>query len=106
MANNQQHSAQSAVGGSSNPVQLASSPVEGVWDEERLENAMETLKEMHIQVGYGRADKLLPLTNSQLRNLRTTIPRLIAPLTVKQLSRTFPSVPGFEQHNLELRLGP
>ncbi|KAL2068117.1 hypothetical protein VTL71DRAFT_16215 [Oculimacula yallundae] len=43
---------------------------EGIWDEERLENAMKTLKEMHIQ----------------LRGLRTTIPRLISPLTTKQPS--------------------
>ncbi|KAI6250991.1 hypothetical protein HI914_00550 [Erysiphe necator] len=38
-----------------------------VWDEERFELAMKTLKEMHIQ----------------LRNLRTTIPRLLAPLTLQ-----------------------
>ncbi|KAK0099865.1 hypothetical protein ONS95_013307 [Cadophora gregata] len=45
--------------------------VEGeVWDEERLEKAMKTMKEMHIQ----------------LRDLRTTLPRLIAPLTKKQPS--------------------
>ncbi|KAM3080933.1 hypothetical protein ACMFMG_004893 [Clarireedia jacksonii] len=52
--------------------QQASAPEAGedVWDEERLEQAMKTLKEMHIQV----------------RNLRTTIPRLIAPLTTKQPS--------------------
>jgi hypothetical protein len=30
---------------------LASSSVEDEWDEERLEKAMKTLKEMHIQVG-------------------------------------------------------
>jgi hypothetical protein len=30
---------------------LASSPGEDKWDEERLEKAMNTLKEMHIQVG-------------------------------------------------------
>ncbi|KAH6715529.1 hypothetical protein BKA61DRAFT_356496 [Leptodontidium sp. MPI-SDFR-AT-0119] len=45
-------------------------PDEEVWDEERLEKAMKTLKEMHIQ----------------LRGLRTTLPRLIAPLTTKQPS--------------------
>ncbi|POS87084.1 hypothetical protein EPUL_000493 [Erysiphe pulchra] len=38
-----------------------------VWNEERIEMAMKTLKEMHIQ----------------LRNLRTSIPRLIAPLTAQ-----------------------
>ncbi|RKF74865.1 hypothetical protein GcM1_237076 [Golovinomyces cichoracearum] len=37
------------------------------WDEERLDKALKTLKEMHIQ----------------LRNLRTTIPRIIAPLTTQ-----------------------
>jgi len=45
-------------------------PVEDVWDEEKLEKAMKTLKEMHIQ----------------LRGLRTTIPRLISPLATKQPS--------------------
>jgi len=52
-------------------------PEEEIWDEERLEKAMKTLKEMHIQ----------------LRGLRTTLPRLIAPLTTKQPSRMhiFPS---------------
>ncbi|KAH9215703.1 hypothetical protein DL95DRAFT_435461 [Leptodontidium sp. 2 PMI_412] len=45
-------------------------PDEEIWDEERLEKAMKTLKEMHIQ----------------LRGLRTTLPRLIAPLTTKQPS--------------------
>ncbi|PMD49183.1 uncharacterized protein K444DRAFT_622743 [Hyaloscypha bicolor E] len=49
---------------------LASSPGEDKWDEERLEKAMNTLKEMHIQ----------------LRGLRTAVPRLIAPLTTKQPS--------------------
>ncbi|KAE9374446.1 hypothetical protein N431DRAFT_481655 [Stipitochalara longipes BDJ] len=43
---------------------------EDEWDEEKLEKAMQTLKEMHIQ----------------LRGLRTTIPRLIAPLATKQSS--------------------
>ncbi|KUJ11735.1 uncharacterized protein LY89DRAFT_625214 [Mollisia scopiformis] len=50
--------------GASNPA------VEDVWDEERLEKAMKTLKEMHIQ----------------LRGLRTTVPRLISPLATKQPS--------------------
>jgi len=40
------------------------------WDEERLEDAMKTLKEMHIQ----------------LRGLRTTVPRLLSPLTTRQPS--------------------
>jgi len=56
--------------GSENGQQLNPAPLEDVWDEERLEKAMKTLKEMHIQ----------------LRGLRTTIPRLIAPLTTKQPS--------------------
>ncbi|RDL34987.1 Uncharacterized protein BP5553_06918 [Venustampulla echinocandica] len=43
---------------------------EDAWDEKRLEEAMARLKDMHIQ----------------LRNLRTTIPRLLAPLTTKQPS--------------------
>ncbi|RKF63421.1 hypothetical protein OnM2_025017 [Erysiphe neolycopersici] len=38
-----------------------------IWNEEQLEMAMKTLKEMHIQ----------------LRNLRTSIPRLLAPLTAQ-----------------------
>ncbi|RFU24033.1 hypothetical protein B7463_g12303, partial [Scytalidium lignicola] len=43
---------------------------EDVWDEQRLEDALKTLNEMYIQV----------------RGLRTTITRLIAPLTSKQPS--------------------
>ncbi|KAA8573021.1 hypothetical protein MFRU_027g00690 [Monilinia fructicola] len=43
---------------------------EEVWDEAKLEQAMKTLKEMHIQC----------------RNLRSTIPRLLAPLATKQQS--------------------
>ncbi|KAF8862022.1 hypothetical protein BDZ45DRAFT_671331 [Acephala macrosclerotiorum] len=57
---------QDAAGQQPGPEQAA----EEVWDEERLEKAMKTLKEMHIQ----------------LRELRTTIPRLIAPLATKQPS--------------------
>ncbi|KAH8683214.1 hypothetical protein BGZ60DRAFT_214569 [Tricladium varicosporioides] len=63
----------SAQGGSNNgqPVANMGAGVDGEnWDEEKLEEAMKRLKEMHIQ----------------LRNLRTTIPRLIAPLTTKQPS--------------------
>ncbi|CAG8955228.1 hypothetical protein HYFRA_00007244 [Hymenoscyphus fraxineus] len=41
-----------------------------VWDEERLEQGLERLKELHIQ----------------LRSLRTCIPRLLEPLTTKQPS--------------------
>lgn len=33
----------------------ASNSAEDEWDEERLENAMNTLKEMHIQVGSPRS---------------------------------------------------
>ncbi|TVY84792.1 hypothetical protein LSUE1_G001023 [Lachnellula suecica] len=40
------------------------------WDEEKLEKALARLKEMHIQ----------------LKNLRTTVPRLLEPLTKKQPS--------------------
>ncbi|ESZ99348.1 hypothetical protein SBOR_0273 [Sclerotinia borealis F-4128] len=43
---------------------------EEVWDEAKLEQAMKTLKEMHIQC----------------RNLRSTIPRLLTPLATKQQS--------------------
>ncbi|KAH8821538.1 hypothetical protein F5884DRAFT_850761 [Xylogone sp. PMI_703] len=43
---------------------------EDAWDEQRLEDSLKTLNEMYIQV----------------RRLRTTIPRLIAPLTSKQPS--------------------
>ncbi|KAL5319782.1 hypothetical protein ACEPPN_012839 [Leptodophora sp. 'Broadleaf-Isolate-01'] len=62
-------------------------PDEEIWDEERLEKAMKTLKEMHIQVGFDKISKIwLRLRIVQLRGLRTTLPRLIAPLTTKQPS--------------------
>ncbi|KAI9052265.1 hypothetical protein LZ554_003622 [Drepanopeziza brunnea f. sp. 'monogermtubi'] len=50
----------------------AQDPMDGkdTGEEEQLEQALETLKEMHIQ----------------LRGLRTTIPRLVAPLATKQPS--------------------
>ncbi|KAI9740711.1 MAG: hypothetical protein M1818_004676 [Claussenomyces sp. TS43310] len=48
----------------------AVNPPEAVWDQERLEAALASLKDMYIQ----------------LRELRSTIPRLIEPLTVKQPS--------------------
>ncbi|CAL3965747.1 hypothetical protein PZA11_002622 [Diplocarpon coronariae] len=52
------------------PVAPALEGKEDVGEEEQLEQALKTLKEMHIQ----------------LRGLRTTVPRLIAPLTSKQSS--------------------
>ncbi|OWP02606.1 hypothetical protein B2J93_6439 [Marssonina coronariae] len=52
------------------PVVPALEGKEDVGEEEQLEQALKTLKEMHIQ----------------LRGLRTTVPRLIAPLTSKQSS--------------------
>ncbi|TGO39438.1 hypothetical protein BHYA_0054g00340 [Botrytis hyacinthi] len=58
----------SNVGG--NAQQTAGSEPEEVWDEAKLEQAMKTLKEMHIQC----------------RNLRSTIPRLLTPLATKQQS--------------------
>jgi len=56
--------------GSAGDVEMQASGPEDIWDEERLENALKALKEMHIQ----------------LRSLRTTIPRFIAPLSTKQPS--------------------
>ncbi|QSZ35849.1 hypothetical protein DSL72_006971 [Monilinia vaccinii-corymbosi] len=56
------------VGG--NAQQAAVPGSEEAWDEAKLEQAMKTLKEMHIQC----------------RNLRSTIPRLLAPLATKQQS--------------------
>lgn len=37
----------------------ASDPTEDDWDEERLEKAMKTLKEMHIQVTNPRTNSML-----------------------------------------------
>ncbi|EON99143.1 hypothetical protein UCRPA7_5359 [Phaeoacremonium minimum UCRPA7] len=48
----------------------SAAPVEEKWDEERLEAALRQLKELHIQ----------------LRNLRTTVPRMIAPFTAHPAS--------------------
>ncbi|PQE16763.1 ribosomal l34e protein [Rutstroemia sp. NJR-2017a BBW] len=62
---------------------------EDVWDEERLDQAMKTLKEMHIQASHIESTyprQKLTRFPLKLRNLRTTIPRLIAPLTTKQPS--------------------
>jgi hypothetical protein len=42
--------AREGLNGSENGQQVNPVPLEDVWDEERLEKAMETLKEMHIQV--------------------------------------------------------
>ncbi|PBP17570.1 hypothetical protein BUE80_DR011685 [Diplocarpon rosae] len=58
------------VGENGQPVAPALEGQEDVGEEEQLEQALKTLKEMHIQ----------------LRGLRTTVPRLIAPLTSKQPS--------------------
>ncbi|KAG0648221.1 hypothetical protein D0Z07_5355 [Hyphodiscus hymeniophilus] len=55
--------------GVSGPAATSSSG-EDVWDEQRIEESLKVLKEMHIQ----------------LRGLRTTIPRLIAPLITKHSS--------------------
>ncbi|RDW70272.1 hypothetical protein BP5796_08669 [Coleophoma crateriformis] len=49
---------------------LAVTAEDDVWDEQKIEESLKTLKEMYIQ----------------LRDLRSTIPRLIAPLTTKQPS--------------------
>jgi hypothetical protein len=67
---------------------------EDVWDEERLDQAMKTLKEMHIQASHIESThprQKLTRFFLKLRNLRTTIPRLIAPLTTKQPSRMYKS---------------
>ncbi|KAL3425586.1 hypothetical protein PVAG01_02377 [Phlyctema vagabunda] len=55
-----------------NGAQPSTAPDQGddVWDEERLEESLKTLKEMYIQ----------------LRGLRSTVPRLVAPLTTKKAS--------------------
>jgi hypothetical protein len=56
MAAGQQEDSQQQVrqglAGSENGQQLNPASLEDVWDEERLEKAMKTLKEMHIQVCY------------------------------------------------------
>jgi hypothetical protein len=55
MAPGQQEDSQQvrqAFVGSENGQQLNPAPSEDAWDEERLEKAMKTLKEMHIQVCY------------------------------------------------------
>ncbi|PBP16747.1 hypothetical protein BUE80_DR012601 [Diplocarpon rosae] len=62
--------ADAIAGENGQPVAPALEGKEDVGEEEQLEQALKTLKEMHIQ----------------LRGLRTTIPRLIAPLTSKQPS--------------------
>lgn len=53
MASAQQDNSKASVDATSveNGRDPASSPGEDEWDEERLEKAMNTLKEMHIQVG-------------------------------------------------------
>jgi len=62
--------ANQGTAGSAGDVEMQASGSEDIWDEERLENALKALKEMHIQ----------------LRSLRTTIPRFVAPLSTKQSS--------------------
>ena len=69
--------------------QPPSAPAAEIWDEEGLEKAMKTLKEMHIQASFPRNVLRSSLTHVQLRNLRSTIPRLMAPLSTKQPSRRF-----------------
>jgi hypothetical protein len=55
--------------GSENGQQLNPAPLEDVWDEERLEKAMKTLKEMHIQVCY----LSLPLVTSSSSSIATRL---------------------------------
>ncbi|KAH7349732.1 hypothetical protein B0T11DRAFT_332778 [Plectosphaerella cucumerina] len=49
-------------------IKKESSPEEEVWDEQRLKESLDQLKILHIQ----------------LRELRTTIPRMLEPLRTKQ----------------------
>jgi hypothetical protein len=55
--------------GSENGQQLNPAPLEDVWDEERLEKAMKTLKEMHIQV----CDLYLLLVTSSSSSIATRL---------------------------------
>ena len=68
----------------------SAAPVEEKWDEERLEAALRQLKELHIQV-WNLSTQSIPrfwfLIVGQLRNLRTTVPRMIAPFTAHPASR-------------------
>jgi hypothetical protein len=54
MANGLQENAQRPNGAATaeNEQQAAANAADNVWDEERLEKAMSTLKEMHIQVSH------------------------------------------------------
>ncbi|KAK2628484.1 hypothetical protein QTJ16_001587 [Diplocarpon rosae] len=81
--------ADAIAGENGQPVAPALEGKEDVGEEEQLEQALKTLKEMHIQVSqtsYLVIIQNLNLIPEQLRGLRTTIPRLIAPLTSKQPS--------------------
>ncbi len=61
MANGQPDNVQRLNGGTTaeNGQQSAANAADDVWDEERLEKAMSTLKEMHIQVSHSAAIKYL-----------------------------------------------
>lgn len=63
------------------------------WTEERIEAALKLLKSLHIQVGpEPRCPYVVEVANvlsTQLRNLRTTIPRMIEPMTTQLSSRSW-----------------
>lgn len=52
MANGQQENAQRPNGAATAENEQQVAATDDVWDEERLEKAMSTLKEMHIQVSH------------------------------------------------------
>lgn len=58
-----------------------------VWDEARLEAALKRLQELFCQV-YGIAEAIEHITDCiQVRELRSTMPKLIAPFISQQSSR-------------------
>ena len=54
-------------------------PREDVWDEERLENALKTLKEMHIQVCHSSP----VIQKYLLRSCRLEIYELLSPVLLR-----------------------
>ena len=80
MAEGQQQTSRMPAGGSATDQQPDSDQAaEEVWDEERLEKAMKTLKEMHIQVS--RSFKALRFRERQL---------LMSPFSYASFERQFP----------------
>lgn len=62
------------------------------WDEAQIEQALKRLKGLHIQASYYSAihgnDALVLTPVSQMRNLRSTIPRMMEPMAIPSSSRT------------------